>query len=30
MSIGIDTGCLQCLLRRYISLAQSLGTEEAR
>ena len=28
MSIGIDTGCLQCLLRRHISLAQSLGTEE--
>ena len=28
MSIPIDTYCLQCLLRRNIALAQTLGTEE--
>lgn len=28
MSISIDTYCLQCLLRRNIALAQTLGTEE--
>ena len=28
MSIPIDTHCLQCLLRRYIELARTLGTEE--
>ena len=28
MSIPIDTYCLQCLLRRNITLAQTLGTEE--
>ncbi|MGM9549133.1 MAG: damage-control phosphatase ARMT1 family protein [Faecousia sp.] len=28
MSIPIDTHCLQCLLRRNIDLARSLGTEE--
>ena len=28
MSISIDTYCLQCLLRRNIVLAQTLGTEE--
>ena len=27
MSIPIDTYCLQCLLRRNIALAQTLGTE---
>ena len=26
MSISIDTYCLQCLLRRNIALAQTLGT----
>ena len=28
MSIPIDTDCLQCLLRRNIALAKTLGTEE--
>ena len=28
MSISIDTYCLQCLLRRNIALAQTLGTEK--
>ena len=28
MSISIDTYCLQCLLRRNIALARTLGTEE--
>ena len=28
MSISIDTYCLQCLLRRNIALAQTLGSEE--
>ncbi|MDD5864677.1 MAG: ARMT1-like domain-containing protein [Firmicutes bacterium] len=28
MSIPIDTECLQCMLRRNIELARSLGTEE--
>ena len=28
MSISMDTCCLQCLLRRNIELARSLGTEE--
>lgn len=28
MSIGIDTDCLQCYLKRNITLARSLGTEE--
>ena len=28
MSIGIDTDCLQCYLKRNIALARTLGTEE--
>lgn len=28
MSIAIDTGCIQCILKRYLDIIRPLGTEE--